>query len=249
MNLSLSFCQTDNCKILNLIDCTNWRGSSYQIADVTAVEVTITSLGSTTGVTIDLIDILQEQLTGTASCTLGSRTITGVTTVFVGELIVGDSIIIGGNDYTIESIESNTSLTIKEFARTNSPGVDIYVINTTYEITSNDLVGTPNLAISDGIYNILYTVIAGGVTHIYESYQTLICQSECCIITRFSELAENYLTNPCDDKTINDNVMTYAMLKSMISSSKCGSSTGNAKILEIVQQLCQFRNEGCSSCD
>lgn len=254
LNLSLSFCQDNNCKTLNVTDNSDWGGSSVIVSDVTAATLVVTPIGGTAYDTIDLIDVLLESKTGTVTIAIGSRVVTGVSTLFVSEFGVGDEVSIGGNDYTIESIESNTSLTLKELAITNSGGVVIKKINKTFEITSSSLCtsGTclaTDLAWTDGVYHFKYNITAGGVTFTFESYKSLICQVDCCVISRVQEISEDYLTSPCDNDCFDDVMKSWMILDALKSSSKCGSSTEFTKILTALQQLCQFNGSGCSCCD
>lgn len=53
-------------------------------------------------------------LSGTITATNGSDAITGVGTLFLKELSPDDSIIISGVDFTVESVNSNTSITLSE---------------------------------------------------------------------------------------------------------------------------------------
>lgn len=55
-------------------------------------------------------------LTGTVDVTAAGSTVTGTSTLFESELEAGDTIRIGANDYTVDEIASDTSLTIEEAA-------------------------------------------------------------------------------------------------------------------------------------
>lgn len=55
-------------------------------------------------------------LTGTVDVTEDGTTVTGTSTEFESELSEGDTIRIGANDYTVDAIASDTSLTIEETA-------------------------------------------------------------------------------------------------------------------------------------
>ena len=64
---------------------------------------------------------INSTLTGTLTATNGSATITGSGTLFVSELTFGDIITLSGVAYTVQSVASNTSLTLTaNFAGTTS---------------------------------------------------------------------------------------------------------------------------------
>lgn len=65
-----------------------------------------------------------ETLTGTCSVTAGSVTVTGTSTLFLTQLAVGDSIIVGEQTRIVSTIATNTSLTVTEaFESTGSAQV------------------------------------------------------------------------------------------------------------------------------
>lgn len=55
---------------------------------------------------------INSTITGTLTATNGSATVTGFGTLFVSELTFGDIITLSGNKYTVQSVASNTSLTL-----------------------------------------------------------------------------------------------------------------------------------------
>jgi hypothetical protein len=64
---------------------------------------------------------INSSLTGTLTATNGSATVTGSGTLFVSELTFGDIITLSGVAYTVQSVASNTSLTLTaNFAGTTS---------------------------------------------------------------------------------------------------------------------------------
>lgn len=66
------------------------------------------------------------QLTGTANVSAGSTTVTGNGTLFTTELTTGDSVLIGNRLYFVDSIQSDTSLTLRSGAAVNVAGFAIF---------------------------------------------------------------------------------------------------------------------------
>lgn len=67
--------------------------------------------------------------TGTVSTTLNSRTLTGSSTSFVGNVFPGGLITIGSNKYNVESVDSNTQITMFQNANVTVSG-STYTIDT-----------------------------------------------------------------------------------------------------------------------
>ena len=64
-------------------------------------------------------------LTGTASLTSGSTTVTGSGTAFLTQIVVGVTYTFGSTPYTVASVQSNTQLTLSAAATANASGVTI----------------------------------------------------------------------------------------------------------------------------
>lgn len=69
--------------------------------------------------------------TGTVSVTVNDKTLTGVSTLFLGNVFPGSRIIIGINTYNIESVDSNTQITMVQNAL-------VTVANSTYRIETKN---------------------------------------------------------------------------------------------------------------
>lgn len=72
-------------------------------------------------------------LTGTVATTAGSAVITGTATLFTTQLQVGDSIRFAGTLFFVQSIQSNTSLTLKTNAASTASG-----LTATFDVVPND---------------------------------------------------------------------------------------------------------------
>lgn len=83
-------------------------------------------------------------LAGTVSGTAGSKTITGVGTLFLTRLNIGDRIEISGELLTIASISSNTSLTTVENLVTSRSGVTYKKTYLAGDMISLDSIGSAN---------------------------------------------------------------------------------------------------------
>lgn len=65
------------------------------------------------------------QLAGTASVTAESATVTGTGTVFLTDFAANDKVIIGIKQYTVSSVESDTSMTLTANSVLTESGVDL----------------------------------------------------------------------------------------------------------------------------
>lgn len=70
---------------------------------------------------------------GTISLTEGSRTLTGTSTLFLDNAFPGSRIIVGANTYNVESVDSNTQITMVQNSLSN-------VSNSTYSIRTRNRV-------------------------------------------------------------------------------------------------------------
>lgn len=80
-----------------------------------------------------MLDLTGYTLTGTVAVTSGSQTVTGTSTSFLSELSPGDEILMGSDTtkYAIQSIASNTSLTITEaYEGTTRSGLALRITGT-----------------------------------------------------------------------------------------------------------------------
>jgi cyclophilin family peptidyl-prolyl cis-trans isomerase len=96
-----------------------------QISDLSKVNLN-TLYSSSALATVPLTGFAPENtlMTGVVSTTLGSAVLTGTGTLFTSELVVGDSIVIGGGKaFFVSSIESDTSLTLTQSVTTSSNGL------------------------------------------------------------------------------------------------------------------------------
>ena len=73
------------------------------------------------------------QLTGTVATTSGSAVVTGTTTLFTTQLQVGDSLRIGNTLFFVQSIESDTSLTLKTNTASTASG-----LTAVFDVVPND---------------------------------------------------------------------------------------------------------------
>lgn len=72
-------------------------------------------------------------LTGTVATTSGSAVVTGTGTLFTTQLQVGDSLRIGSTLFFVQSIQSNTSLTLKTNAASTASG-----LTAVFDVVPND---------------------------------------------------------------------------------------------------------------
>lgn len=252
---SLTFCQENNCQSLVITDTSNY-GDTISLGDVTKVVISFLKYGETTTRSITLWDsslpllgVFKTQLSGHVSATMGTATLTGASTDFVTELAVGDIILIGDYTYTVKAIGGATTLTIMELFGENIVSQDLYQINLEFTLDSIDINGDSVATfIDDGIYDITYTVTAGGSDYVYEVSKEFICQAECCLLNKVADATETWLKDPCDTKNLNESIFGYSLLQGLKTGAYSGSQAEFETILAGIQQYCEFTTSGCSSC-
>jgi hypothetical protein len=95
--------------------------------------------------------------TGTVSVTNGSAIVTGVGTLWVGNLVAGQVFFLpGGNRYTIQSVDSNTQITLTvPYPAATQSGKSYYVIQSGINIST--LTQTPDKFVINGSYCLTYS--------------------------------------------------------------------------------------------
>jgi len=93
---------------------------------------TTVSLGNTTSNTI-VVSVLSDPNV--------NLTVTGTNTTFTSQFIVGDTIVLGGNNYTVSLITSNTSLNVNTIFTTALTNVNYTRIRTTIDDASDNASG------------------------------------------------------------------------------------------------------------
>jgi PKD repeat protein len=141
------------------------KSSSYSSSNIGPVLIDFVdnSIGTITEYLWDFGDGALATQTGTISVTQGSKIVTGSGTLFTSELAVGDRIEINGLLYTIESIESDTSLTLASvYGGLDASGlsVELKQAGTTSTEANPDFVYT-----DPGIYTITLEVVKDNVVH------------------------------------------------------------------------------------
>lgn len=120
--------------------------------------------------------------TGTVSGTSGSRTVTGSSTVWLGNVEAGDEFTVGSNRYTIASVDSDTQITLWQALQT-SPSASAYSSVSRYAI---NLQFGP---IADTTYNIDIPVLMRGY-NLVDDTDLLYVPTAFCECVRLYALAE-----------------------------------------------------------
>jgi len=258
-SLGLSSCQNGNCKTLTLTDTsTTWNGIGMPLmSDTTSATLEIsTSSNTSVSFILDVTSYFLYENVGLANGVLGGTIITGSGTTWISNITPNDTITFNGltNTYVITSVDSDTQLTLATpltVAITNDYIFNVsspssLPINLVYEIISDDIGLSTNLALPDDVYNIIYTVINDGTTYIYETNQLLYCAVECCVQHKVQQIPQYYGCSTCDSTHILDALLSYSFLIALESAARCGSADELTNILNTLKKLCNY--QPCIGC-
>ncbi|WP_127716899.1 LamG-like jellyroll fold domain-containing protein [Halobacteriovorax sp. HLS] len=198
-------------------------GDRIVIADeehIVAAIATNTSLtlqsNHTSGATRERI---RKYLSGTVDIASGTSTVTGTSTLFTTELLVGQRIRIGNEFFTVASIANDTSLNVTEVAIDNSSTANLSLVEgLTYKIASEDFVPRRIVDDSNLALSVSHMLGATGESIIYSSGLT----------------NDEYRFNgSLDEIAFWDTAFSYAQVKSIYNKGQAGQAISVEPVLAL----------------
>lgn len=152
----------------------------------------------------------------------------------------------GSPNATIASV-SSALIKISLPGSTTSIDIDVSPLFPTvdesleFEITAVDLGMVDN--ITDGIYQIVYEVVANGITYSEMRNVFLYCNTQCCVSKLIAKIPEKACS--CKDTAVEDAVTSYMLMKSLEYAAICGKSDKFTNTLAVLNNIC--KNNTCDS--
>ena len=115
---------------------------------------------------------------------------------------------------------------------------------TTYDFTFA-LIDPSGDKFIDGIYEITYTIVSGGITYVYNKHFSITCNARCCLDKLWAAFPDK-LCSTCDyEEYLNECLEAEGLLEALNSSSCCGLEDNFDKILELLETICDQNDCGC----
>ena len=257
-SLGLSSCQNGNCKTLTFSDTSlTWGTPGPELDEIIDASLNITtSSDNSVSFHVDITGFFLYEMIGRASGVLGGTIITGVGTTWLSNCAIGDTLIYNGtsNHIEIATIDSDTQITLVSpllvamtndwvFNMSNPTSLQSNLI---FNVISDDIGMSTDLALSDDVYNIVYTVADANYIYTYETNQLLYCAVECCVQHKVQQIPQYYECSTCDSTHILDALLSYSFLIALESAARCGSADELTNILNTLKKLCNY--QPCIGC-
>jgi hypothetical protein len=196
------------------MDIYNWDS----FVDFSLLDIDITSEVNGVSETVSVASKVKTLLTGTASGTINTTAITGVGTLFLSELVVGDLLQFGTTDALFEvlSITSDTVLALKYPLTATQVGQSVNKFEDWIPVYSSDAsLGT---VWPDDIYTLKFKFTFSGATNTYGTYESQVAmnsQVECAIRGLIVSIPNFPLNDPCSYEWVNEIARNYMLLQAL----------------------------------
>lgn len=114
-----------------------------------------------------------------------------------------------------------------------------------YTITAAALGYTANSKLPDGLYTVLYTVVAGSTTYTQTKSFLFSCQIRCCVYSMAKDIAFLECTD-CKDEAIDKLLKAWALYQALLAAANCGLTAKFEELMDSLERLCL--NTSCNNC-
>jgi len=106
-----------------------------------------------------------------------------------------------------------------------------------YEVDNTYLGLASDIALSDGIYNVTYTIRTIAADYTVERNFAVMCNTACDIANLIKLIPEQYNCNKCNTDYINQVFLCYMLYQSALSAAYCGSESEYNNIMTSLTTL------------